>query len=368
MKILIIGEFSAFAYNLKIGLNEIGHKVTIVSWGDGFKKIPCFNDDYIIKSGNYSIRNFIVKGSWRLRNLINNIRLIKLCKYLRDNHYDRIMLINPAFVRESCSFFSIGFTFNQLKSIEPDTNKWYLSLCGVDLIYKEELQKYAPIHKDIINWFTSKREIKQFEKLITFIHKGIPVMYDYSQAYRLSVRTKKFSLLSTIQLPIAVSNYNCTNNIGERITIFFGKTRPSKGLYEIEESLRIIQEKYSNIEIIPHGKLPLKEYLRVMQTANIVVDQCYELSYSMNALYAMAMGKVVLSGCSTECEHEFHFSEKCPVIHITPNVADIVDKLSNLIDKPYLVANIGIRSRRFVEQFHDTKIIASKYIDLWYRY
>ncbi|HGE5982512.1 TPA: glycosyltransferase, partial [Vibrio cholerae] len=40
MKILLLGEFSALHKNLKEGLVELGHDVTIAASGDGFKRIP----------------------------------------------------------------------------------------------------------------------------------------------------------------------------------------------------------------------------------------------------------------------------------------------------------------------------------------
>ena len=47
MKILIIGEFSGLAKNLKIGLNYLGNQVSIVSTGDGFKNIEIEKDDIL---------------------------------------------------------------------------------------------------------------------------------------------------------------------------------------------------------------------------------------------------------------------------------------------------------------------------------
>ena len=40
MKILLIGEFSGLHHNLKDGLMELGHEVTLASTGDGWKRFP----------------------------------------------------------------------------------------------------------------------------------------------------------------------------------------------------------------------------------------------------------------------------------------------------------------------------------------
>ena len=39
MKILLIGEYSNLHNSLKKGLIELGHEVTLVSFGDGFKNL-----------------------------------------------------------------------------------------------------------------------------------------------------------------------------------------------------------------------------------------------------------------------------------------------------------------------------------------
>ena len=40
MNILLLGDFSALHKNLKDGLVELGHNVTIASDGDGYKRTP----------------------------------------------------------------------------------------------------------------------------------------------------------------------------------------------------------------------------------------------------------------------------------------------------------------------------------------
>ena len=39
MKVLLLGEYSGFHNNLKIGLETLGHQVSIAASGDGFKKL-----------------------------------------------------------------------------------------------------------------------------------------------------------------------------------------------------------------------------------------------------------------------------------------------------------------------------------------
>ena len=39
MKILLVGEYNRTHYNLKKGLNELGHEALVIGTRDGFKKV-----------------------------------------------------------------------------------------------------------------------------------------------------------------------------------------------------------------------------------------------------------------------------------------------------------------------------------------
>ena len=50
MKILLLGEYSGLFNSLKEGLVELGHNVTLISDGDGFKNYP---SDYSWRVSNF---------------------------------------------------------------------------------------------------------------------------------------------------------------------------------------------------------------------------------------------------------------------------------------------------------------------------
>ena len=70
-----------------------------------------------------------------------------------------------------------------------------------------------------------------------------------------------------------------------------------KGTRFIESAFKKLENsKFHNHEFVIKGQLPLKQYLKEIESSTIIVDQCFSRSYGMNALYAMSLGKVVLSG------------------------------------------------------------------------
>jgi hypothetical protein len=132
--------------------------------------------------------------------------------------------------------------------------------------------------------------------------------------------------------------------------------------------LRILKQKYPNkIEISIKGGMPLAEYIKVLRESNIIIDQCKSYSYGMNAIYSMALGKVVLSGNEPECIKEFGRND-IPIINILPEVNDIVNKLQRFIEQPSLINEYGKKGREFVEDFHNDIMVAKQFLDLKEKY
>ena len=113
--------------------------------------------------------------------------------------------------------------------------------------------------------------------------------------------------------------------------------------------------------------MPLNEYLELLKTSNVVLDQCKCYSYGMNALYAMAQSKIVMSGAEPEALLELNVDQiHCPIINIVPNVQSIYDQLVLILDKKNASINEeGNKSRLYVEKYHNTINIAQKYIEIW---
>jgi hypothetical protein len=126
-----------------------------------------------------------------------------------------------------------------------------------------------------------------------------------------------------------------------------------------------IKDKYPDkVEIIVDGLMPLNKYLQLIKNVDIVIDQCLSYEYGMNAVYSMAMGKVVLSG--NEIETQIHFQRSdIPIINILPSADDIFDKLERLIFDPNKILELSKKSRIFVEEFHDSIKVANQFIQIW---
>lgn len=365
MKILIIGEYSGFAKNLKNGLEQLGHEAMVFHEGDGWKKINLGDNSFSFPLTNFIFTGINIRGSWRVKKIYYYFRFKKKISEYKK-YFDGVLIINPHFIRKKGEL-APRFSLNDLKYIIKNNAKVFLSACGDDYVYVKFKPKfrYRDLNKTLEKYFLAKKRVYHFEQLLQNIDGVIPVMCDYAIPYRDYASKKNINVLETIPLPICSKQLEYCNEIRNKIVIFHGINRESKGTEIIIEALNYIKEKYSDkVEVIIDGHLPLEDYLKLIKRVNIVIDQTYSYAYGMNALYSMALGKTVLSGNEPESSIEFGV-EEIPVINILPVVDDIIEKLEILIRNPNKIIETGKKASDFVETVHEAKIIAGKYVEVF---
>ena len=128
----------------------------------------------------------------------------------------------------------------------------------------------------------------------------------------------------------------------------------------------LIEEKYKNkIKIVKTIDIPYSEHLINVKKCDILLDQVYAYDQGYNALEAMALGKVVLTGAEKEWMEFYNLEEDTVAINALPDVSKIIEKLSWLIKNPIQLKNISKNARKFIEKHHDYENIANKYLKTW---
>lgn len=354
MKVLLMGEYSGFYLNLKQGLQELGVDVTLAANGDGWKQIPGA-DIPLYFNGNASAPVKIYR------------KLVKpLLQREQFYGYDVVQLVNENVYRPYINSY-------MLRDIKKHSGKLYVNVAGNSYsLYKAwrdgKLGYYTyddnPEKYDIfVNGGLRRRMTRSTEEYVDTIADGIvPIMYEYAVGVRERENCKK-----TIQLPFNADKIAYKENkLKSKLVIFHGILREKdKGTDYIRQAFEIIRQRYPNdVEVIMEGKLPLQEYLEVLEKTNVLVDQCKEHCWGLNACYGMAQGKVVLGGASRNSLKEFGLKES-PVIHIKPDVEQIVEQLSYVIENRTRITEWGYESRKFVQTFHNHVTVAQKYMDMW---
>ena len=138
-----------------------------------------------------------------------------------------------------------------------------------------------------------------------------------------------------------------------------------KGYRLFEEALVWVKNKYSDkVNIIKTYNVPFNEYVKHINSCDILLDTIYAYDQGYNALESMARGKVVFTGA--EEEFTTYYNIKKPVnINALPNAISIYNELEKLILNPNKIEEIGKNARLFTQKEHDYRIIAKKYITTW---
>ena len=352
MRILLFGEFSGLHKNLKDGLLELGHEVKVAAGMDGYKKIP---SDLNLDTEYDGILGMIDR---RLKPFINLVNLYD---------FDVVQIINPFY--PNAKFFPKLFFYLLLKFLNK---KFFVLAAGSDAYYWKYGRtrlKYGPFEDNLkydikskTYYMEGRKEFIYNRKIIDLSNGIIPVMYDYEINYKESSKC-----LSTIPLPLNTKKIQYQKNtFGKKIMVFHGLSRYGfKGTKHVEAAFEELKQKYPNdLELVITGNLPQKEYLQLMRKSNIVIDQVNSYSSGMNALYALAMGKVVLGGAEPDGFSSLNI-ESTPVINVKPSKESIINEIDKLLQDKSKLLDIGKNGRLFVEKIHGHTKVAQKYIDTW---
>lgn len=362
MNVLIIGEFSGFAYNLKKGFESLGHHVVVVQNGDGFKNIPSSGDDVFYKHKCL----FLGKKKIPLSSLIFNwlvTRRIKKAILLKNLHFDIIVIICDSFI--SKSWKTPGFPYSLLKKYRDKGSKIILTTCGGDAAYK----KYVRDHYYFTQGFPqglkmpSKDDISKLNEIIGLVSCIVPTAYDYDYTIRKFIKEEGICSpkIKYIQLPIKEEEIEKSNN--DKILIFHGINRPiRKGTPFIKDALLRIKEKYEDIvDVVIDGKMPFERYCKLMNDIDILVDQTNGHGFGINAGMGLMKGKVVLSG-NTKEERNLRGYDS-PIINIEPDANMIFDILESLILDKNKIKELKEKSRNYALTYLRADIVAKQYIE-----
>lgn len=354
MKVLLLGEYSSLHNNLKNGLLELGHEVTIAAHADGWKNIP---RDLDFDSSLPSI----------LGKVHRRIKPYQMLPKLRG--YDVVQLINPFIFYQRC-FPALSY----LQSIINSNHKFFMSACGDDSYfwrYGRARLRYSPFDDFLkydlktSSFFMENDATLRFNEAVVKRSRGvIPIMYEYEVSYA-DVPNR----LATIPIPVDVNKIEYQDNApGNKLVVFHGLNRyGAKGTRHVEEAFAILAQKYPNdLELVIDGQMPLDRYLELMRKTNVVIDQTNTYSLGVNGVFALAMGKVVLGGAEPESLASFGLKSS-PVVNIEPNAASIVREVERLLEQKHAIADMGIASRKFAEDVHSHTRIAGMYLDTWQR-
>jgi len=363
MKILLIGEYSNVHWTLAEAFRSLGHEVTVVSSGDGWKDYR--RDIDIQFSSRLALIGFLytsfIKGLFK--------------------GYDVVQVINYRFLFGETNEWLNKYLFDYLKK---NNRRIFLGAYGDDYFWVKSCvdgkYRYSPF--DALTYQEdpyAKSVLRLLQptsrKLNTYIAERsdgiISCMYEYYRAYQ----DDYYDRLAYIALPVNTGEIQyIPNKIAENgvVKLFVGVQRSRslwKGTDIIINELNAFKDKYNDlVDIQVVTNVSYHEYLRLYDECNIFFDQVYSYSQGMNALTAMAKGKILFGGAEPESYELIGEKENFPIFNMLHHKKNLFSTLEQLLKRKDEFEAMGQKSRRYIEENHHYIKVAQQYITVYEKF
>ena len=164
---------------------------------------------------------------------------------------------------------------------------------------------------------------------------------------------------------------NLTTSPSHPITILIGlqpKRDFMKGAMKIAMFVEEVARRHpGKVQIKYVEGVPYDEYMRLLAEADVLVDQLYSYTPSMNSLAAMARGTVVIGGGEEEYYEFIGEDTLRPIINVRPDVPDEenIATIERALFTDGTLERMAQESIQFVHKYHDYRHVAEQYEQLY---
>ncbi|MDE5751672.1 MAG: hypothetical protein K2H88_03435 [Duncaniella sp.] len=370
LKILLLGDASNFHRTLSTGLRRLGHDVTVASEGGRWMKterdIDTSRPPLPGKLGGLALWLRLQAGLKR-----------------RFTGYDVVSIHSPGFLslkpQRITSIYDYLLTrnrgvFHSMLGTTPSYVRECIS-ASTSLPYNEfringRPSPYSLGHPGIEQEWMSPALTALEDRINATILGSVTALYEYDLTQHTVLPQSHISYGGIPIDTTEITPMDLPDRI-DRVRIFLGRHRGrllEKGTDILEAAARDVVERHpSKAELVIVENRPYAEYLSLLRSAHIVLDQLYSYSPATNALLAMAMGLNTVSGGDEAFYGFIGEKEMRPVLHVEPDFEDTRRVLENAVLSPHLIRERGKEGRRFVEKHNDCEVVARRNVDYWIR-
>lgn len=353
MRILLLGELSGVHQELAPGLRRLGHHVVVAHAKmanlDFKSDVPFFR----APSGATGPKIWI-------RDIISQIgHAPKL------TGFDIVQIITP-------KFFNWKIHGTMLRFLKRHNRRLVVinTACTSDYYRRVAELSYRPCRECLK--FDLKTEACIYDRPderraeeIAFEMADAVVATHFEYAFALA-DTRFAEKLVNIPLPIDTKRHLASPMPPlDKVRIWYGETRYGfKGSPFILPALdRLAASAHGrHVEIVNTGRLAFGDYLEFLGSVHIVIDQASSFGMGMNALYALARGRVTLTGAEQETLDFIGVSQSSnPMINIVPDSDQIYNALAGLVQRKTELPDLGRKSANYVATYHAADVVAQQY-------
>ncbi|MBR5744360.1 MAG: glycosyltransferase family 1 protein [Muribaculaceae bacterium] len=368
MRILLMGDASNYHHALSVALRGMGHEVVVASNGSRWMQTDRDIDISRPVGGK-------IGGALLWAKLLANRR--------RFAGFDVVQIVNPVFVElrpdRVARFFDFLRQNNSrvfLTALGDDTP--YIQLCDdtAALAYNEwrnpdgSPTPLALSSRHIHDTWLADPLRSHCEKIYREIDGAATALYEYDLACRRVLSDDK---VAYVGIPVDAKSVVPAHGdaVPERLRMFIGIQRgrmEEKGTDRLLAAARRVAELHPDkCELVVVENHPYAEYVELMRSSHVLLDQIYSYTPATNALLAMAAGLVAVSG-GEEAYYDFIGErENHPIVNAVPDDDALVATLTRLVENRDAFPEMSRRSREFVLRHNDSTVVAERFINFWNR-
>jgi glycosyltransferase involved in cell wall biosynthesis len=111
--------------------------------------------------------------------------------------------------------------------------------------------------------------------------------------------------------------------------------------------------------------VPFDQYCRLLDGSDVLLDQLYSYTPSMNTLLAMSKGIVCVGGGEPENYEIIDETELRPIVNVQPTYDSVYQALEQLVQHPERLPELKRQSVEYVRRHHDYLKVARQYEQLY---
>lgn len=364
-RVLLMADYSNFHATLAKGLRKLGCDVTVMS--DGSLFMATDRDIDISRRGG------------KLGGLALAARLYgPLHGKMRG--YDIVSFRDPAFL--DLKPRRIGWF---MKRLMRDNSACFLSYLSMDLPFMDMLESAdSPLRYS--EWFVDGKpnrlrvedapqwdgwhapEMRRINDLLYANIRGtVTALYEYHLSAQRVLPEEKIAYGG---IPIDVDSIVPVNpGRPGRVRIFLGRDnrrKLQKGSDMLEEAAKAVVGRHPDkAELIILENRPRDEYMRIMRSCHVLLDQIYSYTPATMALEGMASGLTAVTGGEPEYYDFIGEKENFPIVNAPIELEPLEKAIEEIVTHPELLEENSRKSRAFVEKHNALDTVARRTLDFW---
>lgn len=363
MRILFVGDASNYHNCLASAFGEMGHETFLIS--DGNRWLNTERDATLSRNPGLSGAVGYVAKLLRLLPRMSGYDVV----YLVSTNF---LQLRPGKIRMVFDYLKRNNRLVLLSALSADYSYVKACLDGSTFRYSDYRigDRPAPyILSDESsgweNWLTPALE-QHSQHIVGGVDGIVACLYEYYASYRTAAPEK----LCYGGTPIDTRTIEPRqlDTPPERVRLFIGLYRGRTILKGTDRLLaaakRVCERHPDKCEICTVESVPYKEYIELMRSSHVMLDQLYSYTPSTNALLAMASGLVAVSGAEPEYYDLIGESECRPIVNALPYDDDaLTDQLEQVVLNADRLPELSRMSREHVVKHNDNRTVARKHLD-----